>query len=501
MYVLSRQEMYNLDRYAIQEAGIPGGELMENAGKGCSEYIRQKLLPDTGSIIIFCGHGNNGGDGFVLARYLQEWGYNCQIVLIGDIARMSPETENNYRRCQTLMISIISVSNWQQWQQSGIDINRFDLIVDAIFGIGFRGIISGWLRDLVTEINSVPVRTLSVDMASGLDADTGKADLAIRADYTLTMAAMKYGHLLGNGRIFSGETAVIDIGIPEELFDKFPPRGKLLTPEAVIFPVRSPVSHKGDFGKIGIIAGSPGFSGAAIMAARSALRSGAGLINLYHPAGMELIFESQLLEVMTHPIPEKANGEFDLPALLRLLEPLDALLAGPGLGTTPRVQKLVQNLLNQWQKPLVLDADALNVISAERNFLPLLKNRLITPHIGEFARLCGCPVQEIISDFLDRLDKFCNEYHCCVLLKSATSIITDGREIYFNTSGNNGLATGGSGDVLAGIIISFIGQGLPYLQAAASASYLLGITAEKVASIRQPASIIPSDIIENIFKY
>lgn len=501
MYVLSRQEMYYLDRYTIEEIGIPSRQLMEDAGKGCSEFIRQQLLQDGGRIILFCGHGNNGGDGLVTARYLQEWGYECQIVLIGDPARMSPETGNNFRLCQKMTINIIPVSNWQQWQQYGIDINKFDLIVDAIFGIGFRGKISGWLRDIVTEINSVPVMTLSVDIASGLDADTGIADLAIRADYTLTLAAMKYGHVLGEGRILSGEMAVIDIGIPEELFEKFPSRGKLLTPETVNFPVRSPVSHKGDFGKIGIIAGSPGFSGAAIMAARSALRSGAGLIKLYHPAGMELIFETQLLEVMTHPIPETANGDFDLTAFLRVIEPLDALLVGPGLGTSPRVHRLIRNLLNGWEKPLVLDADALNIISEERILLPLLKNRLITPHIGEFARLNQCPVQQVMSDCLNLLDKFCAEYQCCVILKSAASIITDGRQIYFNTNGNNGLATGGSGDVLAGIIISFIGQGLPYLQAAASASYLLGITAEKVAVLRQPASIIPSDIIENIFKY
>jgi NAD(P)H-hydrate epimerase len=505
-YILSREEMYFLDKHTIEKIGIPGKELMENAGKGCSEFIHQELLKPQSEVAIFCGSGNNGGDGFVIARYLKKWEHITKIFLLGTPDKMSPETLENYKSCRDLEIEIIQINN------AKIELPDFDLIVDAIFGVGLQGTIKGWRTDLIEKINNSEKPVVAVDIASGVDANTGQAEVAINADYTLTMAAYKYGHFLEKGREKSGKVRVIDIGIPDELYKKFPLRAKLITNENVKYPQRSPFSHKGDYGRIGIIAGSPGFSGAAIMASRAALRSGAGLITLFHPAGMEQIFETQLLEVMTYTIPrlplirgEDSNSleSEGFKNFFKKLNSMDVLLIGPGIGTSDETVKLVKTDLQKWDKPLVIDADALNILAEDQAVLKLISGKpvILTPHIGEFARLAKKEISEILADPLEELNNFIKKYKCNILLKSATTIFADGENFIFDISGNDGLATGGSGDVLAGIIVSFLGQKLLLKDAAISASYLMGKTAEKLAEIRKPASIIPSDIIENIFKY
>ncbi len=379
-------------------------------------------------------------------------------------------------------------------------LSEFDLIVDAIFGVGLKGTVSGWRTNVMDKINSAEKTVVAIDIASGVDANTGQAEVAVEADFTLTMANYKYGHFLGKGREKSGDTLVVDIGIPTTVYEKFPPKAKLVTSENVNYPLRSRFSHKGNYGRVGIIAGSPGFSGAAIMAARSALRSGAGIITLFHPAGMEQIFESQLLEVMTQPLP-LVRG--DKEGFFNKLNTMDALLIGPGIGTTTQKKELIADILKFWRKPLVLDADALNILSRSRNLLDKIVDKpvVLTPHLGEFARLCNKSIADIQADPIKELMEFTQYYKCNVLLKSATTIFCDGENLIFDVSGNDGLATGGSGDVLAGIIISFLGQKLDITNAAISASYLMGETAERLAEIRKPASIIPSDIIEGLFKY
>ncbi|MBC8415731.1 MAG: NAD(P)H-hydrate dehydratase [Candidatus Cloacimonetes bacterium] len=507
MYILSREEMYYLDKYTIEKIGIPGKELMESAGKGCSEFIHQKLLKPHSKVAIFCGSGNNGGDGFVIARYLKNWGYKISIFLLGNPDKMSPETLENYESCRDLKIDITQINNAE------IELSEFDLIVDAIFGVGLQGTIKGWSADLIEKINTSGKTVVAIDIASGVDTNTGQAEVAINADHTLTMANFKYGHFLEKGRERSGKVKVIDIGVPGELYEKFPPKAKLITDENVKYPERSPLSHKGDYGKVGIIAGSPGFSGAAIMASRAALRSGAGLITLFHPAGMELIFETQLLEVMTYTIPklpfslsrrsETKTERGDKEGFFKKLNSMDVLLVGPGIGTSNETVKLVKTILQKWNKPLVIDADGLNILSENEDILKMISGKpvILTPHIGEFARLTKKEISEILTDPLEELNNFIKKYKCNILLKSATTVFADGENFIFDISGNDGLATGGSGDVLAGIIVSFLGQKLPLEDAAISASYLMGKTAEKLAETRKPASIIPSDIIEEIFKY
>ena len=494
--VLSRREMSFADKYTIEQLKIPGKKLMEKAGLGCSKKIRQLLkalkfeLSDSPKIAIFCGVGNNGGDGFVIARYLVQWGFSCEIFIIGDLEKMSRETYENYQACQELTIPITRLV------QALPQLHDFQVIVDAIFGIGLKGKVRGFAAEVIEAINRAQKLSIAIDIPSGVDADSGTGEICTQCYCTLTMAARKYGHLLGEGQKASGEVFVIDIGIPETVFQKFPARAFLISEESVHYPPRSGLAHKGDFGKIGIIAGSRGFTGAAVLASLAALRAGGGLITLYHPAGLSDIFEIKLTEVMTQTL------QTDTKKLLAQLQKSDLLLIGPGIGQAASTREMLHFLLENWPKKLVLDADALNIIAAE-NWQHFLDNPqlLITPHIGEFARLSKCTISDIQADLLTKVDQFLANYNCSLLLKSATTIYADNQHLIFDNSGNDGLATGGSGDILAGIVVSFLGQKSPIEQAAPAASYLLGKTAEKLANSRQTASIIPSDILEEIFKY
>ena len=494
--VLSRTEMVFADKYTMNNLGIPSAELMEKAGLGCSKKIRQLvtaqkfLLGNKPNFAIFCGSGNNGGDGFVIARYLMQWGFYCKIFLLGDESKMTPETYSNFEFCKELKINIEKIDNKKP------DLENFQVIVDAIFGIGFKGEIRGFAKAVIVSINETKKLCFSIDIPSGVDANSGAANVCVNANYTLTMAARKYGHLCGKGQRASGEIFVIDIGIPQEVFEKFPPKGLYISDESVSYPVRSRFSHKGDFGRIGIIAGSAGFTGAAVLASQAAVRAGGGLITLFHPVGLEQIFEIKLTEVMTQSI------DPELSVFFSKLQKMDVLLIGPGIGKAATTRKLLRFILMFWKKPLVLDADALSII-AENHWQQFLNNPQIvcTPHIGEFARIIECEIEEVLSDPITKVDEFIQNHRCGLLLKSATTIYADQDNLIFDDSGNDGLATGGSGDVLPGIIVSFLGQKLPKEKAAPAASYLMGKIAERLANYRKPASIIPSDIVEDIFKY
>ena len=502
MFVLSRKDMYAIDKFTIEKVGIPGKKLMENAGKGCSEFINDLITPES-KIALFCGSGNNGGDGFVIAHYLQNWQHSPEIFLMGNPDKMSEETLSNYHKCEELCIPIYKI------EEKPNDLSEFDLIVDAIFGVGLKGEVKGWQADVINKINSSCRTVVAIDIASGIDANTGQAEIAVDADFTLTMAAMKYGQMLGKGREKSGEVLVINIGVPDDVFLKFPLKGKLATCDNVVFPYRSKFSHKGNYGRIGIIAGSPGFTGAAILASKAALRAGAGMITLFHPLGLETIFENQLLEVMTYTLPlimDEKSSLFDanvIEEFIIKLNSMDVLLIGPGIGRSEEMADLIKQITVSWNKPMILDADALNILADNISILDNISDKqvILTPHIGEFARLCDVKTEDILKDPLQYLQDFTAKYKCNVLLKSATSIYCDETGFVFDITGNDGLSTGGSGDVLAGMITSFVGQQLSMKDAAVSASYLMGETAEKLAEIRKPASIIPSDIIENIFKY
>ena len=457
----------------MSEYFLPSRVLMENAGKGCADIIHQRNFGQR--VIVVCGVGNNGGDGFVIARWLYKYGYDVTIVVVGDKQKFSPETAENFKACEKLGLEILDDFDFSA---------GFDLIVDALFGIGFKGNIEGELKEIVDTINFSFAKVVSIDIPSGLDADNGLSECCVHADLTLTMAAAKPGHFLGRGKEVCGELVVVPIGIPvNELFKSLDEFEYL---DEQILPKRSPVAHKGTYGNLAIVAGSQGYSGAAILCSRSALHSGAGLITLYYPQGMEEIFEQSLTEVMTK--------NFDALEMMKA----DTVLLGPGFGT--QNVEAVEYILNNFDGKLIIDADGLNILAENREMLQKIKGAVLTPHIGEFARLCGVTVEKVLQNPMELLKDFVAKFDCKVLLKSHVSLFCTGQKIWFINKGNDGLATGGSGDVLAGAIASFATQGLDLVSACLGASYLVGDTAEKLANEFATPAITPSRIIENFFK-
>ena len=354
----------------------------------------------------------------------------------------------------------------------------------AIFGIGFRGALQGDAKAIVEQINFSPAKVAAIDIPSGLCADSGVCNCCVLADWTLTMAAAKPGHFLGRGKAVCGQLVVVPIGIPEQELAKSQDDFAYLDEQ--ILPRRSATMHKGDCGRLAIVAGSPGFSGAAILSSRAALHSGAGLVSLYHPAGMEQIFEVALTEVMT-----KSFADLDLASA-------DAVLIGPGLGT--KNVEILQKCLAENNEKLVIDADGLNILAENRELLQELNGAVLTPHIGEFARLCQCSIAQILAEPTLKLREFVQRYRCSVLLKSHTSLFCQGQKIWFIDKGNDGLATGGSGDVLAGVIASFLAQGLSPEKACLGGAFLVGDTAEKLAKVYGTPAITPSRVVQNFFK-
>ncbi|PID27797.1 MAG: hypothetical protein CSB55_07720 [Candidatus Cloacimonadota bacterium] len=491
MKVLSVEEMKKYDQKTMTEFGIPSRILMETAGNGCADFIKSKISRDS-DVLVICGSGNNGGDGFVIARRLFNYGFKVKIFLFGNPEKSSPETKINYELARKLNIPVQSL-DLSEKDFTELNINKNTVIVEALFGIGFKGNLSPELSDFVTFINEKSGKVFAVDIAGGIEGNTGKTENSFRADYTLAIAKPKYGHLLGKGFINSGKLEIVKIGIPKSYFEEADAR--LITEKNVKFPERRREFNKGNYGKPGIIAGSRGLTGAAIMASRAALRSGAGLITLFHPENLADIFETSLTEVMTKPL-KNAKG------ILNYLKSCSVILLGPGLGQSDFAVKTVKCVLENYSGKLVIDADGLNILSENPEFMTSSSAEIIlTPHLGEFARLSGNTIEEITADPIGKLKEYCRKRRVSVLLKNFTSVFCRNNKLSFITSGNDGLATGGSGDVLSGIITSFLAQNLDPENAVPAAAFLLGKTAEKASRKREPRSIVPTDIINSLFVF
>ncbi len=486
-YVVSMAQMYALDEYTIKTFGISARVLMENAGKRCAESIH--TLHNIGtSVCVVAGGGNNGGDGFVVARWLFELGHTVSVISMGKTAKMSAQTLANYQLCKKLSFPVYDFDNELDIEAI---IKDSELLVDAIFGIGASGTPRGIYAQVIKIMNASSAKVYALDIPSGLNADTGQADIAVIADVTYALANVKQGMLMTNAIAYVGDVEIISIGIPAIAYQTMPNLASLINAKNVTLPRRYSHSHKGSYGCLAIIAGSRQYSGAAILCARAALRSGAGIVHLFCPADIMAVYHQVLPAVIKHKLGASTLAE---------LESCDALLIGPGLGQAAQVKLCLQEIISNWEKPLVIDADAINII-AKANLLKTIKSKnvLITPHLAEFSRLTGTDIHVLNEDIIKHLKSFCEEYAGAVLLKNATTIYCDIAEIVFDISGNDGLSTGGSGDILAGIIIAFIGQGLSIKQAATGASWLLGNTAEVLVKYRKTASIIPTDILDYLF--
>jgi len=509
MFVVSPEEMKNLDRLAQEQFGIEPIILMENAGKKSAEIIELDVLEDDDeSIAVICGTGNNGGDGMVIARWLHNKGFDVCCYIIGNKDTFTPLAKKNHEILEKMHCQLEYIASEKELQTTVDQFNDFSIIVDALFGIGLRGEVKGYRKNLIEIINDLDIFTISVDIPSGVDAETGKvANVAIFADVTITMANMKYGHVLYPGRDLCGEMYVVDIGIPAIAYTENKPNAEVLGDVLSLFPMRKMDTHKGDYGRIAIIAGSPGMTGAGMMASEAALEMGSGLITLLHPKSLETIMESNVLEIMTYGVAETSAHTFSRNAVdevLDFVENFDAVAIGPGLSRNEETAEFVREFLCRNTKPAIIDADAINAFEKDNETLKTLTGKpyIFTPHIKEFSRLSHIPVEDIKENELKAVQNFVRTYHLPLLLKGSTSIIVnlDG-EYTFNLTGNPGMATGGSGDVLTGIIVSLLGQGFSPYDAARVGAYIHGEVADILLEDYDEISITPSKIIANIYRF
>lgn len=491
--------MKKLDEQTIHEFGIPSLVLMENAGKGCAEYLINLDLPELEQgIVVLCGHGNNGGDGYVIARWLTYYGYDVQIVEVGK-GPLSPETNANRELCQKLEIEIFNSYELEKAQDA---IVKAGVIIDAIYGIGFKGELLARIAQVIAIANKSGALRVAVDIASGVNADTGYATDAFMADITLTMEAYKFGHFIGDGRKYSGTTEVIPIGIPDHLWEKTDIA--ILIDETIAhLPQRNRFSHKGDYGRIAVFAGSSGYTGAAFLASASAVKAGAGLVTLFAHPDNTAIYNDKPYEVMVKVTPLTSEGHIDAKKLKNELDKFDVILLGPGCGLSEYTYELIDFIARHWDKPAVIDADGLNALSEKSEYLNQLADKpfVLTPHWGEFCRLAHVEMDDLHKDCLTELRSFTGKYKVKVLLKSHTSVYYDNELMCLNITGNDGLAKGGSGDLLSGMIAAFLGQKMPCWSAASMAAYHLGLTAEYLTAKQETLSITPSDILSNLFSY
>ena len=506
MKIATAAEMREIDKTAMEWFGQPGVSLMENAGRAVADKVTELLGEPRGKIVfIVCGGGNNGGDGYVAARWLHNRGARVKLFLAVDRARIRGDALVHLETALRMGIECFDHTEPRGLEKARIAVAFADLVVDALLGTGFQGELYPNYAESIDLINGSGKTVLAVDIPSGVDADTGRVkQKAVKANCTVTFGLPKPGLLLYPGAGCVGEMVVAEIGLPQELLTAATIRQTLVNSDYIAgrLPKRDPDSHKGTFGHVLMLAGSRGFSGAAFLAAQGALRAGAGLVTLAVPAGIGPVIEMKTTEAMTLELPETPSGGLGSDAL-RLVQDFSArcasVLIGPGLGRHPETSELVCEWVETLDCPLVLDADGLIAVSKkmkvlERNDHPTI----LTPHPGEMARLTGLTVSQIQTDRLGIVRKMAAEWRCIVVLKGARTIIgLPGGELFVNVSGNPAMATGGTGDVLAGMIAALIGQGLPAEQATVLAVYLHG-RAGDLAAASSPVGMTALDLAEQI---
>jgi ADP-dependent NAD(P)H-hydrate dehydratase / NAD(P)H-hydrate epimerase len=493
-------EMHALDASAIEDFGIPGIVLMENAGVGTVNMMVREFGPCENTFaLIFIGPGNNGGDGLVIGRHLHQRGCKPVFFLLVKPDLLTHDAAVNFNIVRKLRIPFHIIDNQVRVEVLPVLLRQIKsrglpcyALVDALFGIGLRREISGHFADVIELINrpdfSQGVPVVAVDMPSGLDSDSGRTlGSCVKADYTATYSCPKPGHFIHAASDMVGKLWIIDIGIPPEVVYKAKIATDLLTAATCSkwsgALARDKASHKGSHGHLLILAGSPGKTGAALLSARGALRAGCGLVSLGVPHSLNAIFEAVLAEAMTIPLHNSPDfiGIGDRDLILQSITDKKAIVIGPGLGIDPQTADLVLFLYRQVRQPLILDADALNILALHISQLGAPAGpRIFTPHPGELSRLVNTPVQEIQAHRLDAARKACsvfktNDQQIVMILKGAGTIVaSDDGTAMINTSGNPGMATGGMGDVLSGVIGALICQDMPPLQASAAAVFLHG---------------------------
>ncbi|HHP7233918.1 MAG TPA: NAD(P)H-hydrate dehydratase [Desulfobacterales bacterium] len=507
MILVTADEMRAMDRRTIETFGIPGRVLMESAGRGAAEFLLEQF-PDIGArnVAVVAGRGNNGGDGHVIARCLAQRDIAVTVYLLAERSRVSGEAGENLGLLTEMGVPVEEVPDGDAFDAAKAAMRRHDLWIDAILGTGLKSDVKGFFRDVIEFINNSEHPVFAVDVPSGLDSDTGRiCGSCIRASATATFAFAKTGHFIHPGASLRGVLRIVDIGVPPHIVAEVAPKQFLLTTswiQAVLRP-RAPDIHKGKTGHLLVAAGATGKTGAASMTAMGAMRSGAGLVTLAVPAALNAILETLLTEVMTVPLEDQGSGILKAPAakiLLELAEGKNALALGPGIGQSAETRQAVRALVSECRTPLVIDADGLNLLADDTSVLRHRKSAtILTPHPGEMARLTGGSVADIQSDRVGCARRFAEDHRVHLVLKGANTVIAhpDG-SVYLNSTGNAGMASGGMGDVLTGMIAGFLAQGYSPDAAANIGVYLHGAAADSLAESVGPYGYIATDVMQQI---
>ena len=508
MIVVTAAEMRKIDQDTIDGIGIPGIVLMETAG---SEIVRiiDRHYPTAQRVCILVGKGNNGGDGLVIARQLAHTGREVHIFLVTSPDSFTGEARINLNIAYNLGLQI---------EETLTDASTYvrncgcELLVDAIFGTGLHSDVREPISKIINEINTLPIPILAVDLPSGLDADTGNPlGTCVKADRTVTIGLPKRGLLLHPGAELTGQLDIVDIGFPQQVIEKQDINVNWTTKKeaACWLPPRATASHKGSYGRVLVVAGSTGMTGAASLTSEAALRSGAGLVTLAIPKSLNAILEVKLSEVMTLPLPETEIGSLAESAtqfILEYAEKNESILAiGPGLSQHPETVTLVHQLIKENREQelelrMVIDADGLNAIAKAKELFPLLgEDAVLTPHLGEMARLTDSPITELVANRISTAEEFAQKYGVTLILKGAPTVISETKgKVWINSTGNPGMATAGMGDVLTGVIAGLMAQKVSSVKAATLGVYLHGLAGDIAAETSGRHGLIASDVLRTI---
>ncbi len=509
MKVVTAAEMRQVDQDTIEGIGIPGIVLMETAGSAIVRAIEQHY-PTCQRIGIFVGKGNNGGDGLVIARQLAHAGRDVHIFLVSPPDSFTGEADTNLQIAKNLGLRIAEILTADATLTERN--TSCGLLVDAIFGTGLRGPVREPIATVIRTINSLAIPILSVDLPSGLDADTGQPlGTCVKADRTVTIGLPKRGLLVHPGAELAGKVEVVDIGFPEQVVHAQDIKVNWMTATQASrwVPPRPLASHKGTYGRVLVVAGSTGMTGAAALASEAALRAGTGLVTLAIPKHLNPILEGLLPEVMTLPLPETDAGSLSVAATSAILEfaveTKSVLAIGPGLSQHPGTVALVHQLVRENREQglglrLVVDADGLNALSQVPEIISLLDTEaVLTPHPGEMARLTRTVTANLEADRISTVQQFAIEHNLTLVFKGAPTVtgLPNG-DVWINSTGNPGMATGGMGDVLTGVIAGLMAQGLSGEKAAAFGVYIHGLAGDIVAEALGMHGLIASDVLKAV---
>ncbi len=506
MRLLSSDEMKQVEQYTAKY-GLSYQRMMENAGAACARNIRNIVENENVSrrnAVIVCGKGNNGGDGFVVARKLAENGYNVSVILSCGYPD-SPEATYMYK----LVIDSSIPTIWYDADRLKAmqTIKNADIVVDAIFGFSFYGNISEDLKLLIAEMSNSKGIKFAIDVPSGVYCDSGYNDPGcFKADYTIAISALKPAHIIHPATDCCGDIIIANIGIPEDSYNLV--KDSLYTYNKTevkhLFPERKTDAHKGSFGHLLCICGSRNMVGAAVLSTSAALRSGAGLVTVAFPESAYLPVATKLTEALLMPLSETTDGTLSASCLEKLLASLDkydGIVIGCGIGVNEDTKAIVKAVLENSKVPVIVDADGINIIAKDISILRNAKSKVVlTPHPKEMSRLTGTPTEIIQSDRIGWARKFSEENGVYLALKGSNTVVTepDSKRTYVNASGNNGLSKGGSGDVLAGIMGGFAVQGFGLVDAITAAVYIHGHVADIVADNLSKSGMLPSDLVSEL---